>query len=185
MDALELIKLDGRKVRENSNLMSVYIETFFNTFGYKPNCAGCTFNNDFEKLRRAINAGNRPVQKHIIMEATKTFKLKKANGSILTYYVNKKPFRMYDNRLTEAFAEAFLTNGSKEQIQERKKLFSILPEMFQPKQKKEDTPVKEEVENKTLEQTETYTKTTTPITEEKAVTKPKKTRKPRTKKNSK
>jgi hypothetical protein len=147
MDVLDLIKMDGRKVRENSNLMSVYIETFFSIFGYKPNCAGCTFKNDFEKLKNAILIGKRPAQNNNIMETNKTFKLKKTNGTILTYRLNKRPFRMYDNRLTEDFAVAFLTNGSKEEITERKRLFDVLPESLRPKA----SPIKKEEVSETVD----------------------------------
>lgn len=178
MDVLDLIKMDGRKVRENSNLMSVYIETFFSIFGYKPNCAGCTFKNDFEKLKNAILIGKRPAQNNNIMETNKTFKLKKTNGTILTYRLNKRPFRMYDNRLTEDFAVAFLTNGSKEEITERKRLFDVLPESLRPKEK---TVKKEEVSENVITEEENKPEEVIEVFETKdavvKTVKPRKTRK--------
>lgn len=169
MDAKDLILIDGRKVRESSNLMSVYIDTFIKYFGYKPNCAGCTFKNDFNKLKKAVESKEKPKKNIIIMENTeKTFKLKKVSGKILTYKIGKRPFRRYDYKLTEEFVNAFLSNGSKEDIQERKTLFSVLPDKFKPKEKKEaDTKEKEEESEKIPSSVETVNEEEKPVEKKK------------------
>lgn len=125
MDVKELIKLDSHKVRGNSSLMTVYIEAFTKQFGYAPSCVGCTFGNDFAKLIRAVRDTNLPtIQKKM---EDKTFDLK-IQGKILAYRKDGKTFRVYDNKVTEAFAVNFLTHGTEEEIKERKKLFRNLPD---------------------------------------------------------
>lgn len=144
MDAKDLIALGGREVRRDSDLMTAYINAFQSYFGHKPNCAGCTFNKDFEKLKRAVNKGNGSL---IIKTKTmdKTFKLFSVKGEILTYKVGKKVVRQYDNRMTEEFAIGFLTNGTKDELEERKKLFKKLPKsLIEPKKEVEVKEVKEE-----------------------------------------
>lgn len=136
MDVKELIKLNSREVRGNSNLMAIYINVFESQFGYKPNCAGCTFNSDFQKLKNAVLT---PKQKTII-KMEKTFKLYQVKGEILTYKRGKKTVRQYDNRMTEEFAIGFLTNGTDEQIEERKKLFKSLPKGLNKEKEPEKEP---------------------------------------------
>lgn len=130
MDIQELIQLNSDKVRRDSNLMLFYIECFSKTFGYKPNCAGCTFNSDFIKLKTALHNKEKVVN---LTNKTKkmenTFKLKRIEGNILAYRKDKKTFRLYDNSLNEEFVIGFLTNGTEEEIEQRKKLFSKLPKL--------------------------------------------------------
>ncbi|WP_448607600.1 hypothetical protein [Paenimyroides ceti] len=125
MDALELIQKSSREVRGNSNLMAIYIKAYKEQFGFTPNCAGCTFNSDFQKLKNALSKNN---QKPLIqIEMENTFKLLKVSGAILTYKKDGKVFRKYDNKLTEEFAIGYLTNGTKEELELRKKEFKKLP----------------------------------------------------------
>ena len=58
---------------------------------------------------------------------TKTFKLRKSEGKILSFKKNGRTIHFYDNNMTEDLAVEYLTNGTPEQIEERKKLFAILP----------------------------------------------------------
>lgn len=126
MDIQELILLNSREVRANSNLMAIYINAFEEQFGYRPNCAGCTFNSDFQKLKNTfLNMSNITTINTIKME--NTFQLRQVKGDILTYKENGRTVRQYDNRMTEEFAVGFLSNGTEEQIEERKKLFKKLP----------------------------------------------------------
>ena len=46
---------------------------------------------------------------------------------ILTYRKGGRPYRSYGRNLTNDFVKNFLTEGSKDQIEERKKLFNRLP----------------------------------------------------------
>jgi len=126
MEVQELIKLNSREVRGSSSLMAIYVELFQKHFGYKPNCAGCTFNSDFQKLKNTVlNQSSNKNLNNQIME--KTFQLRQVKGEILTYKKDGKTVRQYDNRMTEDFAISFLTNGTKEQIEDRKKLFKKIP----------------------------------------------------------
>lgn len=137
MEVKELIKLNSREVRGNSNLMAIYIEAFEKQFGYKPNCVGCSFNSDFQKLKNALNSTSHSqfLKKEIMAN---TFKLRQVKGEILTYRKDGRTVRQYDNRMTEEFAIGYLSNGTEEEIQERKKMFKVLPkELADAKAKKE------------------------------------------------
>jgi len=168
MDIQELILKNSDKVRRDSSLMAFYIESYEKVFGYKPNCAGCTFSTDWNNFVRKVTGKEKQIiQNYNKMDADKNFKLKKVQNKIFAYRIEKQTRRLYDNNFTNEFVDAFLTHGTKEEIAERKKLFSVLPEKFMPKVKGE--PVKVE--------TETDAETKQPIPEVK------KTRKKRTPKN--
>jgi hypothetical protein len=124
----DLIKAGKNQVRNNSNLMSAYIDLFTEKFGRKPDCAGCTFNVDWNRLT------NSNIQNTEIM-SDKTFRLKN-NAVIYSYDVEDKKLkriirkRAYGNVMTEEFAENFLTHGTAQQIADRKKQFAVLPKKF-------------------------------------------------------
>src|SRR5690606_24313406 len=121
----ELILKGGDKVRRDESLILSYLEEFEKLFGYKPKCAGCSFSKDWKKF---VNYSQQTKSKTFKMKTDKTFELKKdARSKIQTYKIGKQPFRTYGNTMTEDFAKAFLTNGTKEEIAERKKLFVTLP----------------------------------------------------------
>jgi len=143
MTVKDLILIDSSKVRRDSNLMLFYIESFFKEFGVKPNCAGCTFNSDWIKLVRKINGTENLVtlQKEKTMA---TFVLKPSKVQILSYKKDGRTFRKYNNSLTEEFVNEFLSNGSEDEINDRKKLFSKLPKI-----KDENLTSPEVKENKT------------------------------------
>lgn len=129
MNVLELLNMDASKVRGNSNLMRIYIDFYKEAFGVEPNCAGCTFKKDFNKLKKHYAQDN---QKNIKVMETKqaTFKYKRPQGKILSYKSGNATVRRYDNLLTEEFVIGYLTNGTPEQLEERKKQFSILPKQL-------------------------------------------------------
>lgn len=129
MDVSKLILLNSDKVRRDSNLMAFYIETFQKTFGFAPKCSGCTFNSDWRKLVSHLNKGEKSLPLTINKKTMENnFKLKKVQHKIFAYRVGKKTFRLYDNKFTNDFVKNFLTYGTEEEIEERKKLFSVLPE---------------------------------------------------------
>src|SRR5690606_26847354 len=123
-------------VRSNPDLMNIYIQLFTEKFGRKPDCAGCTFNRDWQRLT------NYSLQKSQTMY-DKTFRLKKP-GIIYSYDVkdkkSKRSFRkrVYGNVMTEDFAIDYLTIGTKAEIEERKKQFAELPEKFRTDSDSED-----------------------------------------------
>lgn len=134
MDIQELILLNSDKVRRDSNLMAFYIEAFQSAFGHKPNCAGCTFNSDWNKLVKSINKGENLVNLQTTNnKVMSTFKLKKTTNTILAYRKDKITYRKYDNLIDESFAIAYLTNGTESEIIERKKLFAVLPDAISVK----------------------------------------------------
>lgn len=145
MTANEFIQLNSDKVRRDSSLMLFYIDLFYKTFDYKPNCAGCTFNSDFYKLKRALSKEknvNLSLNKKVM---EKTFKLKKVTNTILSFKKDKVTHRLYDTNLNEDFVVGYLTNGTEEEIAERKKLFSKLPKL----EEVEEVVVKKERKKKT------------------------------------
>lgn len=123
MDAKELAALGAKTVRRDEKLLRQYIEEYAALFGSAPNCVSCSFSRDFKKFQREVNKE----QKTKTMK-NKTFQLKKKhNREIHTYRENGRPRRIYGHRMTEDFAQNFLTNGSEKEIEERKKLFDVLP----------------------------------------------------------
>lgn len=125
-----LVNLSSQKVRRDSNLMAIYITEYKKAFGITPNCAGCTFSKDFEKLRKYVLRWELPKQQKTQTNTNDmtTFKLKKKQGKILSYKKDGKTFRIYDTAMTDSFAVAYLTNGTEEQLKQRKELFSKLPD---------------------------------------------------------
>ena len=125
----DLIKAGKNQVRNNPDLMSAYKKIFSQEFGREPDCAGCTFNRDWERLTNPSNSKNQEIM------SDKTFRLKRTD-IIYTYYLDNKKsgrkdtFRRYGNVMTEDFAENYLTHGTEQQIAERKKQFAILPKKF-------------------------------------------------------
>mgnify|MGYP003451108695 FL=1 len=120
----ELIKEGKDKVRKDKNLLSSYIELFKAKFGKVPDCAGCTFSRDWNKL----TSTNYKIE----IMSDKTFRLKNSN---LVYTFKRKidgsdrskPVRSFGYKMTEEFAKEYLTSGTDEEIAKRKLEFSVLP----------------------------------------------------------
>lgn len=126
MSVLELISNNKDKVRRDSNLMHFYLKHFKETFGYTPNCAGCSFSTDWNKL---VSFYSKKVKNDFKNEIyMDKIKIKKAEGKILSYKKEGKTYRLYDNILTQPFINDYLTFGTKEEIENRKKMFRF-PEM--------------------------------------------------------
>jgi len=119
----DLILIDKHKVRRDSSLMHLYIQFFKETFNYLPNCAGCSFASDWNKLITFYSKKKSFIQKSKIMSNKIT--IKKVQGKILTYQKNGKTYRLYDNILTDDFIKEYVSNGTPEEITERKKLFNF------------------------------------------------------------
>lgn len=173
MTANELISINSDKVRRDSNLMALYINHFEKAFGHKPNCAGCTFKSDWQRFVAKIKGADTQSKTTEIMNTAIDFKLKRRENKILSYKKNGKTYRQYDTKLTAEFVEGYLTNGTPEQLKERKAAFQILPEKFRPKAKAE--PVAEAVAEP--EKEETAATGPKPETQSRAEAPKKKTRK--------
>ena len=119
----ELILKGKAKVRGNSDLMHIYINLFMEQFGYKPNCAGCTFNNDWIKFTgnfKGTVKRNKPIAEDV------SFKYR-PKGDIIFYRIGDKTFRTYDNKISEQFAIDYLTHGTEKELSLRRKEFEVLP----------------------------------------------------------
>jgi hypothetical protein len=131
MELSEFILLDKNKVRRDSNLMSLYIFFFKETFNYAPNCASCSFSNDWNKLISFHSVNKKKSITLIKNKIMSPITIKKIQGKILSYRKDGKTFRMYDHILTNDFINQFLQNGTDEEILERKKLFNFPAEKIQ------------------------------------------------------
>ncbi|RMZ60074.1 hypothetical protein D1632_10825 [Chryseobacterium nematophagum] len=132
----DLVKAGKEKVRVTPDLMAAYIELFEKKFGRKPECAGCTFQNDWGKLTQNITIHTTEPM------ADKIFKLKDSSRIYSYDYKDKKTGRFLRKRrfgytMEEEFAEQYLIHGSPEQLEKRKVEFKILPEKFQEENSKQ------------------------------------------------
>ncbi len=118
MTKSELISQGSSKVRSDSALLSFYIEIFKNEFGYKPACAGCTFSTDWNKLTNS--------NKKYIEIMSKSFEIKDKQ-KIHSFVKERRTIRCYGHNMTEEFAIEYLTIGTEEEIEIRKKDFKKLP----------------------------------------------------------
>lgn len=134
MTTKELVSLNPRKIRHNNELMQLYIQKFEAAFSYKPNCAGCTFNKDFNKLKKHVNSGSKSTIINLKPETMSAYKIKpKFRAQILTYVKDKRSYRTYGRNISDQFAKEFLTHGTEEQLAERKKMFDAIPSQKQVK----------------------------------------------------
>jgi len=126
MTKQELISKGKTKVRNTPSLLLIYIDLYREQLGYKPACAGCTFNSDWDKFVRGEKSSARAARQP--KQTPVTFRLKSRGSEIFRFEAHGKTFLRYSNRLTEDFAINFLTYGTEEQISERRKKFDVLPE---------------------------------------------------------
>lgn len=132
MTKSELISKGKHKVRNTPSLMSVYVELYIAEFGRKPVCAGCTFNDDWEKFKR----GKTTSKNVIVADSGKTYRFKQPTTDMLSYRKDGITYRKYANKASDHFIEEYLTYGSETDLTERKKMFAVLPEQMQTKPKK-------------------------------------------------
>lgn len=134
----ELILIDKHKVRRDSNLMHLYLEYFKETFNYLPNCVGCSFGSDWQKF---VTYHSKSLKKTLTLQKVKimsSITIKKVQGKILSYKKDGKTLRLYDNNLNDDFINGFLSNGTDEEIAERKKLFNFPKAKVEPVKEIED-----------------------------------------------
>lgn len=148
MTVQELIKIDMHKVRRDSNLMSLYLKYFKEAFKYTPSCAGCSFSDDWYKLVRYYSKNKKEsltLQKAKVMSK---IEIKKVQAKILSYQKDGRTYRLYDNILTQEFIKDYLTYGTKEELEQRRKLFRF-PETEEQKEtkekKKDEVKINEEI----------------------------------------
>lgn len=135
MEVEELVNISPIKIRSDETLMRLYIQFYKDAFLVAPDCAGCTFTRDFNKLKNKINGTG--VNVYIKSQTMKNYVLNpKYKNNIHTYVKNNRPYRTYGHLMTDEFAESYLKEGTKEQIKEREKLFDKLPSTEASKEKK-------------------------------------------------
>lgn len=132
----ELIKTNKNEIRNVPNLTSYFISAYKFIFGVNPSCASCSINNEFKNLINEVK--KRSIQdqkielnleKNIMENNEKTFVLSPATDDYMLSYVDKNKVirRKFTNRLTDDFVIGYLTDGTPEEIEERKKKFKVLP----------------------------------------------------------
>lgn len=140
----ELILKSSSEVRSNSNLTSYFINAYKNVFGHVPTCSGCAINNELGNLIKQIKTRNLQDQEIEVttnninmVDNSKTFVLSPCpslQDDMLAYTdKNKVIRRKFVSKLTDEYVVAYLTNGTAEEIEERKKKFKVLPLALQEK----------------------------------------------------
>lgn len=141
VSVLELIQNKPSLIRSSNELMMAYLHHFYTYFGRKPICSGCTFDKDFNALLRQINKGEEPkYENNLINEKNMntTFIIRDIS-EIYSYRPKDSAVkRCYGSNMTEDFAIAYLTNGTEQEREFRKKQFKKLPDHFTEKKENEN-----------------------------------------------
>ncbi len=125
----ELIALGSSKVRNDSALLSLYFEMFKEEFGYTPPPPCCGNMSDWYKFEKSKGENISLTKKFEIMNADFEIKDKQ---KIYTYTDVKGIKRRCGGfYMTIEFAIAYLTNGTEEEVELRKKEFKTLPNLEQ------------------------------------------------------
>ena len=129
MTAKELVSLNPSKVRNNEELMRLYLETFRGVFGKEPNCSGCTFSSDFNRLKRHLMRPDVTITTNTIDMKKHDFEVAPHFSKQILWYKDEKgqTHRSYGNAVTPEFVKGYLTHGSPAQIAARKRAFVALP----------------------------------------------------------
>lgn len=148
----ELISLNSGRVRNESNLTNYFMNAYNNIFGNFPSCTGCAINNEFNKLIQQVKTKGiqqdeiEIKQNNITMvDESKTFVLSPNTDDYMLVYTDKdkRDRRKFLTRLTDEYVVAYLTNGTTEEIEERKKKFKVLPLALREKAEKQVLKTKE------------------------------------------
>src|SRR5690625_3256504 len=142
MTAGELIRVDPKVIRRDEDLMRLFIELYEAHFSYVPSCTGCTFNNDFRKLKNKI------LNKNIMAKSKGKYTVKREHYNTIFRFKNKagKIERRYGKDFDDEFAEGYLANSKDKN---KKLIFENLeePKKATPKKKatkKKSAPKKKE-----------------------------------------
>lgn len=138
--------MQANEVRGNSSLMLDYIQLYKEVYGKELNCASCTFKSDFTRLKQHL-ANNKQSTNNSIMG----FKIKKRNV-ILSYKKDGLTYRKYDNIANDQFLSEFLTHGTSEELEERRKLFTSIPDDFEATKKENEVNEVEEIKEVVTEE---------------------------------
>ena len=134
----ELIFKGKHKVRNTPDLMRIYKELFIQEFGRAPAMCCSGFAPDWNAFERGIVKFN---QQNQITMAGKTFVYTGKRNEILVFRKNGVPHKKYAYKADDNFMIDFLTYGTAQEIEERKKLFKVLPQgMAEKKEAVNDAP---------------------------------------------
>ena len=126
----ELISFGSSKVRNDRALLSLYFEMFKEEYGYQPQPPCCGNMADWDRFVKSKNETTL-TKKYEIMNPEFEIKDKQ---KIYTYTDAKGIKRRCGGyNFTIEFASAYLTNGTDEEIELRKKEFKVLPNL-EPKE---------------------------------------------------
>ena len=148
----ELILKSSSEVRSNANLTSYFINAYKNVFGHVPTCSGCAINNELGNLIKHIKTRNLQEQEievttnNITMvDYSKTFVLSPSLQDDMLAYTDKNKVirRKFVSKLTDEYVISYLTNGTAEEIDDRKKKFKVLPLALREKAEKQALKTKE------------------------------------------
>lgn len=117
----EFLQYSKSEVRYSNALLHGYIELFKKTFKREPNCAGCTFDSDYNRLRKALLQNQET--KKTMAEIKQTFEVNPANYNEIIR-VNGKS--MYIQNATDEDVFAYL-NEKGGDLELRKSKFKTLP----------------------------------------------------------
>jgi hypothetical protein len=144
----ELIALGSSKVRNDSALLSLYFDMFKEEFGYIPPPPCCGNMSDWYKFEKSKGENISLTKNYEIMNADFEIKDKQ---KIYTYTDVKGIKRRCGGfYMTVEFAIAYLTNGTEEEVELRKKEFKTLPNLEQTEE--QETEEQETEEQETEEQ---------------------------------
>ena len=132
----ELILKSSSEVRNDSNLTSYFINAYKNVFGHVPTCSGCAINNELGNLIKQIKTRKLQEQEIYVttnnitmVDNSKTFVLSPSLQDNMLAYTDKNNVirRKFVSKLTDEYVISYLTNGTAEEIEDRKKKFKVLP----------------------------------------------------------
>lgn len=121
MKKQELIKLGSSNVKGNSVYLQLYFDFFKLEHGYTPHPPCCGNMSDWNKFISSNNNNNKYIE---IM--SKSFEIKDKQ-KIHSFVKERRTQRCYGHNMTEEFAIEYLTIGTEEEIEIRKKDFKKLP----------------------------------------------------------
>src|SRR5690625_6987945 len=97
---ISILEEKPEKVRENEEMMRSYIELYNSVFHKEPNCAICSFSNDFRRLQNFFKQHNK-VQ---VMSNSKKYKLNELHkDEILHYAKDGKTNILYGSDVNDDF----------------------------------------------------------------------------------
>lgn len=131
----ELTQLNKGMIRSDSNLTLFFISAYEHIFHNRPSCSGCSINNELDKLFKEIKKMDNPdidiiINKEELKKMSNiTFQKSATFRDNLIAYKDKdgRIRRKYTNKLTDEFVIEYLTNGTADELNERKSKFKVLP----------------------------------------------------------